>query len=231
MARGFLDTGAAMMTITSHSTPVHPAFKWANELSEGQIEAQLWGYATEIAEAYEEGREADAVFLQVGYDSFAAVKARRERYAHLEPLAKVSLSERAQELKTRVSVIEVIEALGSTQFQKMGKSYKAICPFHGERTPSLDANLEKNVWFCFSCRRGGDVFTFVQELFPTQTFAETIRIVAAAARLEPEPYLTPPRRPERQGSPKPVANIGDYRIKPTRSNIRVVFSGESEPAS
>lgn len=57
-----------------------------------------------------------------------------------------------------------------------GRRFKALCPFHGEKTPSFSINPERGSWYCFGCNEGGDVFTFVQKI-------ESISFVEAAERL------------------------------------------------
>jgi DNA primase len=58
-----------------------------------------------------------------------------------------------------------------------GKNYKACCPFHHEKTPSLHITPEKQMFYCFGCKKGGDVFTFVQEIEHVD-FRESIKILA-----------------------------------------------------
>jgi DNA primase len=60
--------------------------------------------------------------------------------------------------------IDVVEEIGLVvALQKSGKSFKGLCPFHSERTPSFYAFAESQTWHCFGCNEGGDIFTFVQK--------------------------------------------------------------------
>jgi DNA primase len=58
-----------------------------------------------------------------------------------------------------------------------GNSLKGLCPFHTEKTPSFQVNREKQLFYCFGCKAGGDVFKFVM-LAERVTFPESVRIVA-----------------------------------------------------
>lgn len=58
-----------------------------------------------------------------------------------------------------------------------GKNYKACCPFHVEKTPSLQVNTEKQMFYCFGCKKGGDVFTFIQEIEHVD-FKEALKILS-----------------------------------------------------
>ncbi len=64
-------------------------------------------------------------------------------------------------IKAKADVVEEIGLV--VALQKSGKSYKGLCPFHSERTPSFYVFPDRQSWYCFGCKEGGDVFTFVQK--------------------------------------------------------------------
>ena len=61
--------------------------------------------------------------------------------------------------------------------RKTGRNYVGLCPFHGEKTPSFNVSREKGTYYCFGCKRGGDVIDFVMELERVQ-FAEAVEQLA-----------------------------------------------------
>ncbi|MBD5505640.1 MAG: toprim domain-containing protein [Lachnospiraceae bacterium] len=61
-----------------------------------------------------------------------------------------------------LDIVDVLKSFG-VQFQRRGSAMFAHCPFHSERTPSFTANPNKNLFFCHSCKRGGDAIKFVEE--------------------------------------------------------------------
>ncbi len=64
-------------------------------------------------------------------------------------------------IKTKIDVVEEIGLV--VALQKSGKSFKGLCPFHSERTPSFYVFAESQTWHCFGCNEGGDIFAFVQK--------------------------------------------------------------------
>ena len=68
----------------------------------------------------------------------------------------------ADEVKDRLDIVEVIQSY--VPLKKAGRSYKGLCPFHAEKTPSFVVFPHTGTWHCFgACGTGGDVFTFVMK--------------------------------------------------------------------
>lgn len=82
----------------------------------------------------------------------------------------------AKEIKSHADIVDVISHYLNS-VQKKGRRYAAICPFHDDHDPSLQIDKEKQMFRCYVCDTGGDVFTFVQK-YEKCTFIEAIRKVA-----------------------------------------------------
>lgn len=65
-----------------------------------------------------------------------------------------------ERVRAATNIVELLE--GVTTVKKTGRTYKAICPFHQEKTPSLSIDVSQGLFHCFGCGVGGDVFKFVQ---------------------------------------------------------------------
>ena len=82
------------------------------------------------------------------------------------------------EVKSRLAVADVV---GETvQLKKAGSTFKGLCPFHGEKTPSIVVTPARDSWKCFGCGKGGDIFTFVMER-DNLPFGEALTLLAAKA--------------------------------------------------
>jgi DNA primase len=67
-----------------------------------------------------------------------------------------------QEIKDRLDIVDLISE--HLRLQKAGRDLKGLCPFHQEKTPSLYVSPEKQLWHCYGCQKGGDHFTFIQDI-------------------------------------------------------------------
>ncbi len=80
------------------------------------------------------------------------------------------------DLRERGDIVEIISA--HTQLKRSGgHTFKGLCPFHSEKTPSFTVDSSRGLWFCFGCGEGGNVYTFVQKM-ETLPFPEAVEWVA-----------------------------------------------------
>ena len=87
----------------------------------------------------------------------------------------------AAEVKSKLSIVDVVGE--AVQLRKAGTTYKGLCPFHGEKTPSFVVTPTRESWHCFGCGEGGDVFSFVMRR-EGLTFPEALKRLAARAGIE-----------------------------------------------
>lgn len=120
------------------------------------------------------------------------------------------------DLKHRIrEANDVVEVIGSfVALKRAGKSYKALCPFHDEKTPSFHVNPERQTFKCFGCGVGGDVFTFV-EMHERVDFKEAMAMLAERAGIEMTRSRVPPEEAERARQRK----LWLYRIQETAAKL------------
>jgi len=97
-----------------------------------------------------------------------------------------------EEVRSRTDIVEVISEYVS--LQRKGKNYLGLCPFHGEKTPSFTVTPEKQMFYCFGCNVGGNVFSFLMKR-ENWTFVESVQSLAARYGVSlPEKELSPRER-------------------------------------
>lgn len=82
------------------------------------------------------------------------------------------------EIKSRLNIVDVIGS--RIKLKKTGRHFKAICPFHAEKTPSFVVSSDRQIWKCFGCGKGGSIIDFVME-FDHLDFIEALELLAGQA--------------------------------------------------
>jgi len=78
---------------------------------------------------------------------------------------------------------DIVDVIGSyLPLKRAGANFVALCPFHKEKTPSFNVNPHRQIFHCFGCHKGGDVFTFVKE-YENIDFPEAVRRLADRAKI------------------------------------------------
>ncbi len=83
-----------------------------------------------------------------------------------------------EEVRIRSDIVDVVA--GYVHMQKRGSSYFGLCPFHSEKSPSFSVTPSKQMYYCFGCGAGGNVFTFIMQ-YENYTFAEALKLLADRA--------------------------------------------------
>ncbi len=91
--------------------------------------------------------------------------------------------ETISKVRERVDMVNVIG--GYVRLSPSGNSYKALCPFHEEKTPSFFVVPDKQIYHCFGCGKGGDIFTFLMEI-ENISFVEAVKFLADQVGVEIE---------------------------------------------
>jgi len=91
-----------------------------------------------------------------------------------------------EEIRERTDIVEVIGSY--IELQKSGRNFKALCPFHREKTPSFIVSPEKQIYHCFGCGKGGNVFHFLMD-YEGIGFVEAVKKLASGLNIDVDRYL------------------------------------------
>ena len=88
-----------------------------------------------------------------------------------------------QEIRDRADIVSLISRY--VELKQAGPNWKGLCPFHNEKTPSFNVNPDRQIFHCFGCQEGGNVFSFLMK-HEGLTFPEAARTLASELGIEIE---------------------------------------------
>ena len=113
-----------------------------------------------------------------------------ENRIHVELIPEETI----EEVRLRTDIVEIISEYVS--LQRKGKNYLGLCPFHSEKTPSFTVTPEKQMFYCFGCHIGGNVFSFLMKK-ENWSFVESVHNLARRCGVSlPEKEQSPREREE-----------------------------------
>ena len=113
------------------------------------------------------------------------------------------------QIKARLNIVDIVR--GYVKLTKAGANHKGLCPFHREKTPSFTCSEEKQIFHCFGCNEGGDMFTFIEKIENVE-FPEALRMLAKQAGIELSAY-DPKTADRKERIRKAVAEATNYYQK------------------
>ena len=112
-----------------------------------------------------------------------------------------------EEVRSRADIVEVVGEV--VPLKKAGKEYRALCPFHHEKTPSFFVIPNKQFYNCFGCGESGDVFTFLMKRLGLE-FQDAVRMLAARYGVEVPETRGPRPEDEHKALREAIAFAADF---------------------
>ena len=117
-----------------------------------------------------------------------------------------------EEIRERADIVQVVGR--QVSLKRSGSSYKGLCPFHSEKTPSFQVHPDKQIYHCFGCGEGGDVFSFRMR-HDGSDFLDTVRELAQEFGVE-----IPSTGGDRASRSAPLYELNDKALAWFRRNLR-----------
>ncbi|MDZ7860153.1 MAG: DNA primase [Candidatus Krumholzibacteriota bacterium] len=129
--------------------------------------------------------------------------------------------EKINEIRDRSDIVDVIGSV--LDLKKSGMNFKALCPFHDEKTPSFVVSPDKQIYHCFGCGKGGNVFSFLMD-YEGVSFIEAARKLAAKLGIDIDVYLNKGKSRKRLD---PLYNALNYTEKYYKRMLLRTESGKN----
>ena len=126
-----------------------------------------------------------------------------------------------EEIRSTASIVDVIS--GYVQLRKRGRNYLGLCPFHSEKTPSFTVSEDKQIYHCFGCHAGGNVFKFLMD-YEKISFIESVQELAAQLGIDIEYESSP--GDEKQSEQEVFYDINTEAAKYFYNNLHNSDEGE-----
>ena len=132
--------------------------------------------------------------------------------------------ETIDDIRSRSDIVEVISECGIA-LRPAGRDFKALCPFHTEKTPSFTVSVQKQIFYCFGCQTGGNVISFVEK-HEGKSFIETIEWLAGRLNI-----ALPNQDPRESANRKRFTSLEDLnRFAVEYYHHQLLTEGASAPA-
>ena len=127
-----------------------------------------------------------------------------------------------QRIKHTANIVDVISEY--VVLKKAGRNHLGLCPFHAEKTPSFTVSQEKQIFYCFGCHTGGNIFSFLMQR-EGLSFPDAVRAVAAKYGIEVPDYHLTPAQKEQASEKDKLYRINELAMRFFHENLNDAQTG------
>jgi DNA primase len=132
-------------------------------------------------------------------------------------------SETINRIQNAANIVDIIG--DSVILKKSGRNYLGLCPFHAEKTPSFTVSPEKQMFYCFGCHNGGDIFKFVMQLDGV-SFPEAVRSIAGRYGIEVPDHRLSPEQKRQLSEKERLFRVNEIALSFFRSALQDSHAGQ-----
>ena len=138
-------------------------------------------------------------------------------------MSNILSEEKIEEVRSANDIVDVVSDY--VQLKKQGRNHFGLCPFHNENTPSFSVTEEKQIFHCFGCGKGGNVFSFIMEIEHIN-FIEAVRHLAAKSHIE-LPEIKQSNQPKLSSEATNLLSAYEWLTKYYHHLLKYTENGES----
>jgi DNA primase len=138
-------------------------------------------------------------------------------------LARTIPEDIIRRIKNTASIVDLIAE--RVVLKKAGRNYLGLCPFHAEKTPSFTVNPEKQIFYCFGCHTGGNIFSFMMQ-HEGLSFPEAVRVLAGKYGIEVPEYKLTLEQKERVSEKGKIFRINELAMLYYQNQLRDSHTGQ-----
>ncbi len=124
-------------------------------------------------------------------------------------MARIIPDDTIRRIKNTANIVDIVG--DSVVLKKTGRNFKGLCPFHAEKTPSFTVSPEKQIFYCFGCHTGGNVFSFVMQQ-EGLSFPESVRWLGKRFGIEVPDYRMTPEQKRQQSEKDKLFRINEIAL-------------------
>lgn len=142
-------------------------------------------------------------------------------------MARTIPEETINRIKNVANIVDIVS--DSVVLKKSGRNFLGLCPFHTEKTPSFTVSLEKQIFYCFGCHTGGNVFSFVMQ-HEGISFPEAVRVMGNKYGIEVPDHQMSPEQKRRMSEKDKLFRVNELAMIFFRETLHSPAAGQQAKA-